>query len=386
METLDFEEILTRAHKVGPMLRERATEIEQNRRLPADVVEILRDAGVFRMAMPASWGGPELTSMQQTEVIETLATVDASVAWCVMIGMDSGIYSGYLEESVSREMFPRLDMITAGWIHPQGRADRVPGGFRVSGTWRFGSGLTHCDWLAAGCVVYRDGEPEPDPHGARTQWRVMLARPDQYEIDDTWFTTGLAGSGSCDYAATDLFVPDVHSFSFAEPVRSGPLHTLPDTILRKMAGVPLGVARAALDHVRSIAPRRVDRTTGTPWTADRRVQAVIAHGELDLAGARAAVFTSLERLWERLAAGEEPTAEEKAATALARYGAFRTARAIVQHLYDLVGGASIYRPTSPLDRWLRDLTTICQHAVAQDQILHLTGELLLGGRPESPFL
>jgi alkylation response protein AidB-like acyl-CoA dehydrogenase len=378
--TMDFDEILGRAQKAAITLRERAVDIEQARHLPADVVALLKDAGVFRMAMPAAWGGPELTSAQQTEVIEALAVGDASAAWCAMIGMDSGIYSGYLDDAVAREMFPRLDMVTAGWIHPEGRAERVPGGYRVTGSWKFGSGITHADWVAAGCVVHEDGAPVPG------SWRVVLAKPEQYEIHDTWYTTGLAGSGSRDYAVRDLFVPEEHTFSFAEPVRPGPLHALPDTILRKMSGVPLGLARAALDHARSLAATRVDRATGTPWPALHRVQTTIALSELELAAARAAVYDSLDRLWERLAAGEQPSAELKARASLARYGAFRAARTIVQRLYDLVGGAAIYRRSSPVDRWLRDANTICQHAVAQDSILALTGELLLGGRPESPFL
>ncbi|MFE0106553.1 acyl-CoA dehydrogenase family protein [Streptomyces sp. NPDC059009] len=380
-------DILAHARQAVPVLREQSAAIEENRHLPAATVALLRESGVFRAAMPAAWGGPELTSMEQTELVETLATGDVSAAWCAMIGMDSGIYSGYLEEGVARELYPRLDMANAGWIHPQGRAERVPGGYRVSGQWRFGSGSTHCDVLAAGCVVHRDGEPEPDPvTGEARQWRVMLARPDQYEIHDTWFTTGLAGSGSRDYSVTDLFVPEEHSFSFAAPHRKGPLHDSQDAILRKMAGVPLGMARAALDHVRGLAATRVDRETGTPWVADARVQSALAQAEMELAAARAGVYSSLEAQWAALELGGEGAREHRATTALARYHAFRTGRRIVHSLFDLVGGASVYRKKSPLDRWLRDANTMCQHAVAQDSVLRTAGELLLGGDPRSPFI
>lgn len=149
-----------------------------------------------------------------------------------MIGMDAGIYSGYLDQDVAAQMFPDLDMVTAGWIHPEGKAEKVDGGYRITGRWRFGSGLTHCDWLAAGCVVEVDGAPVPDPSGSPTQWRVALARPDEYAIHDTWFTTGLAGSGSKDYSADGLFVPEDRTFSFSEPFRTGPLHALRCSIVR----------------------------------------------------------------------------------------------------------------------------------------------------------
>ncbi len=46
--TSPFAEILERARALAPIVRERATEIEANRRLPGDVVEMLRSTGVFQ--------------------------------------------------------------------------------------------------------------------------------------------------------------------------------------------------------------------------------------------------------------------------------------------------------------------------------------------------
>src|SRR5262249_33323953 len=126
-------EILARARVLAPVLRERSDEIEQARRLPVDVVDMLRDAGVFRMCFGREWGGPELTSMEQTEVVEALAYGDASAAWCAVIGANTGIYSAFLDRAVAKEMFPNPDTITAGLLQPAGRADRIPGGFRLTG-------------------------------------------------------------------------------------------------------------------------------------------------------------------------------------------------------------------------------------------------------------
>ncbi|QRI92988.1 acyl-CoA dehydrogenase family protein [Delftia lacustris] len=84
-----------------PALRLAATDIERARRLPVEVVQQLRAAGVFRAAMPVDWGGPAMSSLEQTELVEILATGDVSAAWCAMIGMDSGIYAGFL-----RRMWP----------------------------------------------------------------------------------------------------------------------------------------------------------------------------------------------------------------------------------------------------------------------------------------
>jgi hypothetical protein len=105
---------------------------------------------------------------------------------------------------------------------------------------------------------------------------------------------------------------------------------------------------------------------------------------MDLAAARYAVYGSLREQWEILQTGDVPTADEQVATVLARAGAFRTARSVVASLFDLVATAAIYRP-SVLDRWLRDLNTMCQHVVAQDQVLQSAGARLLGGVPHNAY-
>src|SRR5689334_10069021 len=156
-------EILKRARELAPQLRELAPAIEANRTLPAEVVELLRATGVFGMCFGREWGGPALTSMEQTEVVEALAYGDASAAWCAVIGANTGIYANFLDQAVAKEVFPRLDLVVAGLLQPSGRAERVPGGFRLSGRWSFGSGIKHADWVTSGAFIFDGGEPWAAP-------------------------------------------------------------------------------------------------------------------------------------------------------------------------------------------------------------------------------
>lgn len=381
------EGILSAVRAIVPELRARSAEIERLRRLPEDVVELVRGTGVFRMGFAAEFGGPALTSAEQTRVLEELSYGDTSVGWCAMVGMDGGLFANYLSESAVREMFPTLDMSTAGMLAPAGRAERVPGGYRLTGHWKFGSGITHANWVFAGAHTYSGGEPERTASGT-PDWQVMMVRPGEVELIDNWRTTGLAGTSSMDYTADDVFVPEERSFSFRAPrSRSGPLST-PDLQMRKMPGVPLGATRAALDHVRDLARTKVDRMTGRPWAEDPRVQFALGECEMDFLAIRHAVYRSLEHRWNRLAAGarqEDLSDDERVDTMLARQGAFRGSRAIVRRLYDLLATASVYRP-SPMDRGLRDLETMCQHFMAQDQIVQSAGAFLLGGKPQNPLV
>jgi alkylation response protein AidB-like acyl-CoA dehydrogenase len=375
----DAAEILARARALAPVLRERAHEIEQLRQLPPDVVELLRSTGVFRMGFTRDWGGPELSSIEQTEVIEALSYGDPAAGWCAMIGSDTGLYAAFLDRDVAAEMFSNLDMVTAGMLFPSGRAEAVSGGFRLTGRWQFGSGVTHADWVISGAFRYRDGAPEPGPNGIPHASTLLVVPRSDVEVVDTWHTTGLAGSGSCDYTITDVFVPTERTFTFVDVHGTGVL-AHPEVHMRNMPGVPLGTARATLDYATqaAIAAGRLD---------DYRTQITLADCEADFAATRHGVYGALRRQHEVLAAGgslDDLTPLERAALPLSRRHAFRTARSIVTRLYDLAQTSAIYRP-SPLDRWLRDTTTMCQHIVAQDRILQTAGAYLLGDRPSFPL-
>lgn len=324
--------------------------------------------------------------MEQVEVIEALARADASVAWCSFIWCDSGLYSGYLDDSVAREMYPRLDMATSGWVYPAAVAERVPGGFRVSGQWMFGSGCNHCDWLAAGVVEVVDGAPVLDEKG-KPFWRILMAKPQEFEILDTWYTTGLRGTGSNDYRVQDLFVPEEHSFSFLQPAkREGTLWAKPDSLLRKMSGVPLGVAADAIDTAIAMLRDKADRISGIAYRDMPRVQLAVAESQALLGSARSYVFSSLEAQWRKLETGEPLTERERANVWLSRTNAFQSARKVVTLLYDTLGAGAVYSDRGPFDRHMRDIQTACQHIVGQTKAWEGVGQILLGGEAQSPLL
>lgn len=368
-------DIMARVRGALAHVEQFAQQAEEQRHLPRDLVEVLRTCGVFRAAMPADWGGPEMTSMEQVALIEEVSVADASTGWCVMIGMDSGIYAGHLGPDAARRMYPELDMITAGQVATVGRAHETDGGFRIEGRWAFGSGCTHADRITGGCVVHRDGRPVLDER-ERPQVLMFLAEPADVILDDTWRTTGLAGTGSRHYTVENLFVPYEHTFRLGAPHRRGPLYH-PDALLRKMSGIPLGIARSSLDYVYALGQEQTPRR-GASWRQSSRVRSTVAECEMLLAAARAGVYASLERQWLQLAAEVPLTARDQALPVLARYHAFHTARQIVQTLYDLVGGEAVYRGRTPLERRLRDAITACQHIAAQHRVVEKVGGILFG--------
>ena len=113
---------LDAVRELAPKIRAASDEIEQGRRLPLRVVEQMQRAGVFRMAMPRAWGGPELNLLSQLRVIEALSIADASAGWCAMIGVDGGYVTAYIDQTVAREMYADIDSVTAITFAPPGKA------------------------------------------------------------------------------------------------------------------------------------------------------------------------------------------------------------------------------------------------------------------------
>lgn len=368
---LEAADILANIRALRPSLQARGAEIEELRRIPEDVLEAVRQTGAFRMMMPRAWGGPEMNPMQLNEALEELAVGNAAVAWCVMIQIDSGQYSGLLDPKVARRLFPRLDATTSNVIRAAGRAQKVEGGYLVNGRWPFASGCQHAEWFAGGCHVFEaDGSGPVTGEDGRPLHRMVIAKRDEFIIHDTWHTTGLRGTGSNDIEAKDLFVPADHMFGFDAQSHAGALYQWPAILVAKMPGVVLGIARSAIELVTLYMRSKKMKS--------EYVALAVADAQTQYASSRAYVYSTLETLWARLQAGQQPTEQERIAIYLARANAFQSARQAVQILFDAFGGPAVYSKKTPLERHLRDLTTACQHTFGQRRAQLAAGEMMLG--------
>ncbi len=234
--------ILHAAIAMTPRIEAVREEIEQERRLPWSVVEAMEDAGIFAMAMPRAWGGPELDPLTQFRVIEALAMADGSVGWCAMINCDGGYITAFLDQDVGRTMYSDIFVGTAAAATPTGQARRVPGGYRVSGRFPFTSGSQHCEWVWLGCVV-SDDEASRASCSNVPETRQCFLKVSQCKILDTWHTTGLRGTGSNDILVDDVFVEAAHTFSFQDAAlvkRPGPLYAFPLMFVAKGSAPALG--------------------------------------------------------------------------------------------------------------------------------------------------
>lgn len=383
-------DILEATRALAPLIQASINEMEQQRRLAPAVVDALRKLGAFRLAVPQAYGGLELDPLTQVRVVEELSRMDGSVGWCAMISSAGSFAGAFPSPEVAQRVFGHDGFSLAGQVVPVGHAEAVDGGYRVSGRYRLGSGCQHASIMVGGCVVFENGKPRQLANG-RPEIRAMMFPPSACTILDTWHTTGLVGTGSHDFVVENVFVPTAETWSFAErPHCAGALYRFPPLFLVTHAGVPLGIARAAIDAVielaqgKELAPDPHKLFGSRLLREESRVHEIIAVAEGALASARAFTYATLEDLWSTLSQKEKPTPRQRALYRIMMIDVHRVAKEVVSSMYDLAATSAIYR-SHPLDRLLRDIVTACQHGVVHPKMYRPAGRLLLGLESGDPL-
>lgn len=376
-----------RLQAVLPAVRSRREEIERARRLPRDLVAELSATGIFRLGLPRALGGDEATPVEIMRAIETISAADGSAGWCAMIAVGNGTVGGYMSDAGAKEVFADPALPTAGIAAPSGLAVPADGGFRVSGRWKFASGITHVDWLFAGAILMFDGKPRMTAAGIPEFVHVFMP-VGELEIHDTWFASGLCGTGSNDVSANDVHVPEPRTFSLfdASTHRPEPLFQMPVLTLfaPQVAAVGLGVARAALDELAEMAGEKTPSFSAARLADKPVTQVEIARAEAQLGGARAFLHDSVEDLWQTVVAGEEPTMRRRALCRIAALQATETAARVARTASTLAGGTSIYTSSS-LQRHARDADAVLHHVTQSPQHWEEAGRVLLGLEPLFPL-
>ncbi len=375
------EALLAAARGIAPKIRDAANEIEKARQLPQHVVQLLKDAGAFRLLQPRWLGGCDADPVTQILFIEEISKADASAAWCVMIGCDSGFVSRELDPDLARVMYADVDTATAGAAFPPGTALRVDGGYLASGRWSYLSGVTHSDWVQLRCrTVAGDARADVLPEFVR----VVAPRRD-VTVLDTWRTTGMRGTGSHDVEVSDLFVPDERSlppWAWKPSAGADPLRH-PAWLLPKHMGVSLGLVQAAHAEVLELARGRV--AVRGPLRDDALTQSTLGETAARIAACRAYAVSAADAAWRELCDTAELSDRNRTQLRLAITLVSRECVHIVEQLYAIAGSAALYTERSTLDRRLRDMHAMNQHVVLGAANYAAAGRMLLGLEPKAPF-
>lgn len=375
------EQILQQAQHLAPLIADLRNEIEYSRALPADLVSEMHQADLFRMWYPAALGGPELSIAELAFVLEALSYADGAVGWCAGIGSAYSRLAGYFPEPLAREIFERN--VVAGGLAATGSGVKVPGGYRVSGRWKWGSGITHSTWVLGSFITHQDDEPIKID-GIPELRIALFPKTPEVEIIDTWNSTGLRGTGSYDYAVRDLFVPEDYTLLGLDPppYQGSVCYRIPLSSAYPfvIAAAPLGMAMAAFDEFLEIAQVKAPISTPALLREKPGVQAMIGRSRALLLSAREFYYAMAREIWLAEDAKVPLTLDQRARARLAAAQVGEAAKQVVRELYDAVGGSSVFA-TCPLERLFRDIHTAAQHVQVSPNNFEFAGRVSLGLDP-----
>lgn len=377
--------LLNAVRMLEPQIRAAEEFIEKECCLPDPLFEALRDTGMFRVSWWKSYGGFELDPLAQMDVFEDLSRINGSVGWIGTFGALTGLIAAMLDPAAISDLFPSPDLTAAGQYAPMGRAEKVPGGFKVTGRWSFGSGCRHAHVMHSGCVVFENGSPLRLANGQPEIRQVSFLKDKCEILPDSWDTIGMRGTGSYDYAVKDLFVPYEHSFSYFDPPRrDAPHYAFPGLFLFSHLPIPLGIARGAIDSFVTLSAQKRLSPGGRFLREDNGVQEIVAEAEAALAAARSYAYNVVGSVWETLCRKGTLSQRQRTHFRLALIYVTRVCKDVVTSMFDAAASAAIHRG-NPLDQQLRDILTVCQHRVVQTKTYRPGGKILLGLETNDPF-
>jgi alkylation response protein AidB-like acyl-CoA dehydrogenase len=375
--------------RLAPEITARSAEVEEVRRLPADLARRLAEQGLFRIMVPRDYGGAELHLIESVRVIEEVSRLDGSIGWCVMIGGSTGVLGGFLPERWAREIYGGDPLvISGGATAPTGKAIVVDGGYRVSGRWQWGSCVENCRWVCGAAIVHEGGAPRL-LEGGMPEARLLVFEAGDVRVLDTWNASGLRGTGSHDFEVADVFVPADRGIvlGVSRPTIRRALYEVPilATLGVVVGAVGLGLARRAIDELVGLGSHKKPLGHQRLLLESSTVQERVTRAEVALRSARAFLFDAIEEVWTFAEAGRPlpPVAYANLRTASAN-AAWQSVKA-VDLMYHAGGGSSVHM-SNPLQRCFRDAHVVTQHQRVNANVFPVAGRVYAGlGAPPFGF-
>jgi len=368
----------------------RAPEIERARRLPADLIASLKDAGCLRMLVPTAYGGDARALPDVLRTLETLARADGATGWVVGQVASAQLILAFFPSRALEDIYANgPDVFATGAVAPKGRITRdgvVDGdGWRVTGQWPFVSGCEDASWIYVQSMVIQQQRLQVGPDDVPAL-RLAVFPAREVEILDTWSVSGLRGTGSHDVRLQKTSCPDWRTVTLGGGLTraDGTIFSIPplDQGGLYIAAVALGIARGALDDVATLAAAGKrpafsrDRLAASPVFQDR-----LGDAFMQWQSARALLYSQAEAAWIAVRAGRAPALHERAVLRATSATTIAAAARVVDEAYTLAGGSALF-DASPLQRRFRDVHAATQHTYAGRYYLGVVGGLLAGDAPD----
>ncbi|WP_040714739.1 acyl-CoA dehydrogenase family protein [Caenibius tardaugens] len=377
------QELIARAEALVPFLREQAASNKAARRITAETIARVKDAGLFRVIQPSRYGGYEMSPEVFGEIITTLGRGDASMGFVFGVVAVHSFHMAFYDDQAAQDVWGEDSSVLVGSPYaPNGKAVKVDGGYRVSGRWSFSSGCDNCDWNFLGGMIEGDEGPILQRLHA-----FLIPRADA-KIVDTWHVTGLQGSGSKDIVVEDAFVPEYRVQRFpifdasAHPgtkLNNAPLFRAPfmPLFVRSVSSAALGALEGMIEHFSGYTANRLN-VLSERVARDPRVQEALGQARAEVEEMKSTMRRDLARMDEIGREGQLISMDEMTLLMLKSANVPHRAEKAALTLMRAAGANGI-RNDHPLAGIYNDILVIGQHAsnTPATQAISL-GKMMLG--------
>ena len=377
---------LERVQRLNPIIASAADRAERDHQLPEDLLDALHQNSLFRLLLPKPFGGYELDPAGFCKVIEAVAKVDASTAWCLCQSNGCAMAAAFVPYQVAAEIWAANKKAILAWGPGKGDAVQGKNHYRLKGSWSFVSAGRHATWLGGHATLRKEnGDPLCDADG-QIMTRTFLFPSAEASMTEVWDVIGLLGTGSDQFSVTDVNVPATHMFARDQDSSrhyQAPLYLFPAASLYAsgFAGTALGIARTMFDSFKELVLEKTPRLEQQPLHKNAVIQTEIGQSEAKLSAARTFLLSELENIWSAVTASKNVTITQRMRIRLASTHAIREARAVADVLYDAAGAAAIFAG-SPFQRRFRDIHTVSQQIQGRKSHFQTVGSFLLGHPPD----
>jgi alkylation response protein AidB-like acyl-CoA dehydrogenase len=388
----DVPDLTRRARAIADLARERVQQTEADRRVSDDMVEQMRQADLLRVMQPQAFGGFEYGFDVFFELTAAIAAGCGSTGWVYGLLASHQWLVACFSREAQEEVWRDPDATATGSYAPVGQAVAVDGGYRLTGTGSFCSGCDNAQWqLLGGMIPQADGTVKPG---------FFLMPTSDCSIDDNWHTMGLAGTGSKNIVARDVFVPAHRALPFADLANATApgMHGNPNPLYRQsfLAVLPiaivspvLGMAEGALTEFLTMVGGRTTR--GAVAGGNRRmaelttVQLRVAEASALIDAARLLIERDLTAAFTTAARGEPISIDMRLRNRRDQAFCVRLLIQAIDALFLAAGGQGLFLD-KPLQRFWRDAHAAASHiSLNWDSTGSMYGQSMLGLEPKGQY-
>lgn len=390
--TLSHADLFETVKEIGPFIAQHVESEQLNRRLSEPVLNALREAGLYKLYLPASLGGIESDPVTTATLVEKVAQFNTAAAWSMMVANISAWFCcPFPEKGIETIYKGEQDVFLAGALHPPGRAIKVEGGYRITGRTPLASNVHEAKWVFVSALVM-EGDQVKFNNGHPEIIGVFI-NPDDCTVIDTWYTIGLRATDSNDVVANDVFVPEHLSFHLVPGFKKsryfeGLLYNFPAVGISAaslIAPIALSVASNAIDEFKALAAKKTSFGSATSLKERGTVQRKLGMAEALVYSSRAYLYRTLDDAWRKTINREEFSLEEKGKLLLAATHTNQSCFQAVDMLYSAAGTTAIYT-SHKLARYFTDAQVIRQHGFANDSRYETVAQIDLGLLPDLPVV